>query len=460
MSQDAQDLAELATEAYVYGYPLVSDLSMVETCLHKGFGTLAPAPFNEFAHATRPADADAHFVSVNNDTVCSIAQLDLSGGPLLLHVPGTDGAYYVLQFVDAWSNNFAYVGRRATGTEAGDWLVVPPGWAGTAPDGVRGVIDAPTSVVTVVGRFACDGPEDLERRVRPLQEQLTLTHLEPGEHRTGLPAPDAGVPAGLRFFEQLRVWMADFPPAPADRAYQDRFQPLGLLEEGPSPFVPAGSALVRALTEGLARGRERVEAAGRSGAGDGTGGGWSMNPHLFDYNLDRFGVGTVDSPQWKAADREASYLDRAVAARVGLWGNHGYEAVYAQTFTDTDGAPLNGAHRYELRFDGPPPAEAFWSVTMYDTPDCFLVANPAGRYSVGDRTPGIVYGPDGSLTVHISRERPAAPDAAANWLPAPEGDFRPMLRLYLPGRAVLDGEYEIPGIRRVGSGAGDDGDGG
>ncbi|MCM2414376.1 DUF1254 domain-containing protein [Streptomyces sp. RKAG290] len=451
--ENTHRLVELAAEAYVYGYPLVFDLTMVETCLHKGFGSMAPAPFNHFTHSDRLADAGAHFVSVNNDTVYSIAQLDLSGGPVRLHVPDTVGAYYVMQFVDAWSNNFAYVGRRATGTEAGDWLVVPPGWAGTVPGDVRGVIDAPTSVVTIVGRNACDGPDDLAQRVRPLQEQLTLTHLEPGEHRTGLPAPDAGVPEALRFFEQLRVWMADFPPSAADRAYQDRFQPLGLLEEGPSPYVPAGAALVRALTEGLALGKERVEAASRPGAGDGTpggsGGGWSMNPHLFDYNLDWFGVGTLDSSEWKIADREASYLARAVAARVGLWGNHGYEAVYAQTFQDADGAQLNGAHRYELRFEEPPPVEAFWSVTMYDTPDYYLVANPAGRYSVGDRTPGIVYGDDGSLTVHISRERPADPVAAANWLPAPEGDFRPMLRLYMPERSVLDGRYGIPAVRRV-----------
>lgn len=443
------ELVELSAQAYVYGYPLVFDLSMVEKFLHEGFGPLAAAPFNRFTHSDRLADADAHFVSVNNDTVYSIAQLDLSGGPVRLHVPDTDGAYYVLQFVDAWTNNFAYVGRRATGTEAGDWLVVPPGWAGTASDDVRGVIDAPTTVVTIVGRNACDGPEDLRRRVRPLQEQFTLTHLEPGEHRTGLPAPDTGVPTELLFFEQLRVWMADFPPSAGDRAYQDRFQPLGLLEEGPSPYAAAGPALVRALTEGLARGRERVEAAGRPGAGGG--GKWLMNPHLFDYNLDWFGVGTIDSPEWKIADREASYLARAVAARAGLWGNHGYEAVYAQAFRDADGELLSGAHRYELRFDELPPVDAFWSLTMYDVPDYYLVANPADRYSIGDRTPGIVHADDGSLAIHISRERPGDPAAAANWLPAPEGEFRPMLRLYVPQRAVLEGRYEIPVIRRVGA---------
>ncbi|MFE2289706.1 DUF1254 domain-containing protein [Streptomyces sp. NPDC059452] len=457
-------LVDLAAEAYVYGSPLVHDLSMVRTSLHEGFGAMAAAPFNRFAHSGHLADHRTEFVSVNNDTLYSVAQLDLSGGPLRLHVPDTGGAYYVLQFVDAWTNNFAYVGRRATGTGEGEWLIVPPGWSGSVPDGVRGVIDAPTSVVTVAGRNACDGPEDLER-VRALQERFTLTPLDGRPHRTGLPAPEPGVPEELGFFERLRVWMADFPPSSADQAYQDRFQPLGLLEEGPSPYAGAEPALVEALAKGLERGRARVEGVSRAGVSGGGGGGggvgggadggrrpgsWDLNPHLFDYNLDHFGVGTMNSPEWRIADREDSYLARAVAARIGLWGNHGYEAVYAQTFQDSEGRQLNGAHSYVLRFPQPPPAEAFWSVTMYGTPDYYLVENPAGRYSIGDRTPGLVHADDGSLTLYVSRERPADPERAANWLPAPAGDFRPMLRLYTPGAAVLDGSYEIPAVERVG----------
>ncbi|MEU0161061.1 DUF1254 domain-containing protein [Streptomyces sp. NPDC006261] len=443
------DLVGLAAEAYVYGYPLVYGLSMVGTSLHEGFGALAAAPFNRFAHSEHLADDRTEFVSVNNDTVYSIAQLDLSGGPLRLHVPGTGGAYYVLQFIDAWTNSFAYVGRRATGTAEGEWLVVPPGWAGSVPDGVRGVIDAPTSVVTVAGRYACDGPGDLPR-VRALQERLTLAPLDGRPHRTGLPAPEPGVPEELRFFEELRVWMADFPPSAADQAYQDRFQPLGLLEEGPSPYAAAGPELVDALTKGLERGRARVEGVSRAGTGGGEPGSWNTDPHLFDYNLDHFGVGTIDSPEWRFADREASYLARAVAARIGLWGNHGYEAVYAQTFQDREGRQLNGAHSYVLRFPEPPPVESFWSVTMYSTPDYYLVGNPAGRYSIGDRTPGLVHADDGSLTLYLSHDRPADRARAANWLPAPAGDFRPMLRLYTPGAAVLDGSYEIPAIERDG----------
>ncbi|WP_137995209.1 DUF1254 domain-containing protein [Streptomyces vilmorinianum] len=438
----------MAADAYVYGYPLVFDVSTVAAFLRKGFGPLPQAPFNTFSHATRLAAPDAHFVSVNNDTVYSIAQLDLSGGPLLLHVPDTAGAYHVLQFVDVWTDNFAYVGKRATGTGAGDWLIAPPGWAGTEPEGVSGVIDAPTSVVTIVGRNACDGPEDLPG-VRALQEQLTLTPLDGAAHLHGLPSPDPDVPEPLRFFEQLRVWMADFPSSAPDQAYEARFQPLGLLEEGPSPYRDADPALVRALTEGLAAGKERVEAATRPpSAGEGPAGSWTTDPHLFDYNLDHFGVGTLSSPQWRMADREASYLARAAAARAGLWGNHGYESVYAATYTDSDGRQLNGAHAYVLRFDQPPPVEAFWSVTMYDTPDYYLVDNPIDRYSVGDRTPGLVYAEDGSLTLVLQHRRPEAPAEAANWLPTPEGDFRPIVRLYMPKTAVLDGSYRLPPIER------------
>ena len=139
---------------------------------------------------------------------------------------------------------------------------------------------------------------------------------------------------------------------------------------------------------------------------------------------------------------------RAAAARAGLWGNHGYEAVYAQVFVDADGQQLNGANRYEIRFPEPPPAQAFWSITMYDMPDYYLVANPIERYSIGDRTPGLVTAADGSITIRMQRDEPE-PAARANWLPTPEGDFRPMLRVYIPDQSVLDGTYTLPAIARL-----------
>ncbi|MEE1769915.1 DUF1254 domain-containing protein [Streptomyces sp. JV185] len=441
------ELAALAAEAYVYGCPLVRDLSVVEGFMHTGFGPLPPTPFNHFAHADRSSAADMPFMP-DDDTVRSVVHLDLSGGPVLLRLPrtdGADGAYRVFQFVDAWTNNFAYVGRRAGHARAGEWLIAPPGWAGSVPDGVLGVVDAPTSVVSVIGRDICDGldgPVD-PARGRALQEQLGVTHVEPGTHRTGLPAPDPDVPEALTFFERLRVWMADFPPSAPDQAYQDRFQPLGLLEEGPSPYTRAGPALVRALTEGAARGRAWVEEASRAAAARG---GWVLDPHLHDYNLDHYRVGTVDSPEWRIADREASYRTRAVAARGSLWGVHGYEAVCARAFSDAGGERLNGARSYVLRFEGPPPVGAGWSLAVYDL---------AGR-RIGEALAGCgpVYGDQGGPSaVRIGRERPDAPDAPesadANRLSVPDGEFHLVLRLCAPGPGILDGTYVFPAVERT-----------
>jgi hypothetical protein len=138
-----------------------------------------------------------------------------------------------------------------------------------------------------------------------------------------------------------------------------------------------------------------------------------------------------------------------VAARAGLWGNHGYEADYGFVWTDGDGQPLDGANRYELRLEQPPPVDAFWSLTMYDVPDFYLVANPIDRYSIGDRTPGLGTAEDGSVTIFMQADSPG-PGKESNWLPTPRGKFRPILRMYQPQKAILDGTYVLPAVRKVG----------
>jgi hypothetical protein len=208
----SEDLAALAADAYLYGFPLVFDLQMAGGTA--AMGMITPAPFNSFSHASRLAGPDDRFVSINNDTIYSIAQVDVSGGPVLLRVPDAAGRYYVLQFVDAWTNNFAYVGRRTTGTAAASFLLTPPRWQGEAPDGAR-VIEFPTNLATIVGRWACDGPADLEA-VRALQRGLGLEPSGTSRPATGLPVP-AAVPDELAFFERLRTWMQAFPHLPRTR---------------------------------------------------------------------------------------------------------------------------------------------------------------------------------------------------------------------------------------------------
>ena len=241
--------------------------------------------------------------------------------------------------------------------------------------------------------------------------------------------------------------MAAFPPAPRDLPVQERLEPLGLLEAD-SPYVDPDPELAEALRAGLAANRAAMETALHNDSSP-TSNGWRLTYHLFDYNLDFFEVGTLDDPAWKIEDPRLRYIQRALAARAGLWGNHGYEAAYAMIYEDADGQPLSGEHAYRLRFDTLPPVGAFWSVTMYDIPDFFLVDNAIDRYSIGDRTPGLVHAPDGSLTIAIQRDAPEDPAARANWLPAPDGPFRPILRLYEPGEAVLDGSYALPAITRL-----------
>jgi hypothetical protein len=164
--------------------------------------------------------------------------------------------------------------------------------------------------------------------------------------------------------------------------------------------------------------------------------------------MDRCGPGTIDSPEWKIADRKTAYLTRAIAARLGLWGNHGYEADYSVLWEDENGERLDGSRTYELTLSPPPPVEAFWSVTMYDEPDYYLVANPINRYSIGDRTPGIRTGDDGSVTIYMQHDSPGA-DKESNWLPTPAAGFRPLLRAYQPGPAMLDGTYKLPKVVRL-----------
>jgi len=176
--------------------------------------------------------------------------------------------------------------------------------------------------------------------------------------------------------------------------------------------------------------------------------GWKLTFHAFDYNLDHFQIGALDDPAFKITDPKMRIVERAAAAAGGLWGNHAYEAAYIMTYVDDQGEQLTGSRTYTLHLDPTPPVGAFWSLTMYDVPNFFMVDNPIDRYSLGDRTPGIVYEDDGSLIITISHTQPADGIARANWLPAPAGDFRPVLRMYEPGPAVLDGSYQIPAITR------------
>jgi hypothetical protein len=378
-----------------------------------------------------------------------LAMLDVRQGPVVLHVPDTHDRYYVLQFVDAWSNNFAYIGRRATGTAEAEFLLTDRDYDGPVPDGMTAVA-APSGVFSIIGRVQVDGEADLPA-VHALQDQFTLTPLDAGTggpaEVAGVPKPDPRVGDDLRWWEQFRVALAAFPPPAGDAPFVALAERLGVTATE-SPYVDPDPELAGLLVAGQQAGQAKIEELGGGGGGDGAG-GWISAMHMLDFNLDHLGPGTIDAPEWKIADRAKAYVTRAVTARIGLWGNHGYEANYAIVWTDADGQPLHGSNRYELRLEKPPPVDAFWSLTMYDVPDFYLVANPINRYSIGDRTPGLKTADDGSVTIFIQTDSPG-PDKESNWLPTPAGAaFRPIARMYQPQKAILDGTYVLPAIRKI-----------
>lgn len=440
---------KLAAEAYIYGYPLVYGLHEIAAFVEGGGRFPMQAPYNAFGHARNLAGPEFKFVSPNNDTCYSVAMCDVRGGPLVLHVPGTAGRYYVLQFIDAWSNNFAYIGRRATGTAEAEYLLVGPGYDVEVPPDMR-VVHAPTGIFVIAGRVQVDGEADLPT-VRPLQDRFTLTPLS--VHQGGAaPAPAAGVPApdprvgdDLAWWERFRVSLAAFPPPAADAPYLRVCAQLGLTEPA-SPYVDLAAERVAVLIEGAKAGQAKIEELMKQVHASPE--GWQSAMHLFDYNNDFFEVGAIDAPEWKIGDRTKAYATRAVVARGGLWGNHGYEADYGIIWVDADGKQLDGSSRYALRLETPPPVDAFWSLTMYDVPAFYLVANPIDRYSIGDRTPGLQTAADGAVTIYMQKDSPGA-EKESNWLPTPDGAFRPILRMYQPRREILDGTYVLPAIMRV-----------
>ena len=447
------DLKTLATEAYIFGFPLVYNLNEIIS------QTTAPrvtssAPVNLFGYARVLASPADEFVSLNNDTLYTFAHCDVRSEPLVLNLPDTHGRYYVMQLVDTWTNNFAYIGRRANGTRAGIYLLAAADWQGDTPPGMT-LLRVPTKVFSILGRHIVSGAEDVPNVVK-LQEQTWLTPLSRypelpdrasrhyGDHEV---APwDTSVPDELRFWEQMRSWTQRFPPSTADQKYLATFAPLGLLERE-SPYKAADSGFSALLVAGAQAGQEAIEALTRQGVGASIN-GWLSAAHSFDYNLDFFGPGTIDAPEWKLPDRKQAYIVRAAAALGGLWGNHGYEAVYCYTYTDDYGEQLTGERQYLLHFDETPPVDAFWSLTMYDLPKYYLVENAIDRYSIGSNTSGLKRNDDGSLDIFIQRDSPGV-ERESNWLPSPAGAFRPLMRMYQPGPAILDGSYELPPIRRV-----------
>jgi hypothetical protein len=407
---------------------------------------LADEPVNQFgsdAQLNTPQPGHSVFVQPNVDTLYTMARLDLTATALVMHVPRITGhRYYVMQFLDPYTNTFAYVGTRTTGDGAHSFLITGPNWTGTVPRGMT-EITSPYDLAWICGRTLVNGPADLPA-VHAIQKQYRLIPLAK-YRRYGLAwkpkvprhkitvATSAQVPTGLAFYSALGAALAASPPPAADAPILADLAEAGI-GLGRDPAVDDADPAVRqglaeAADSGLANvSNDRTSEAGESAL---TNHGW------FAPYADTGNFGT-------------DYEWRAVVAVYGLGANEPAEAEYIVGVLDNHDTKLNAADDYTITFpaDALPPAKYFWSLTMYD--DNFsLVPNAIDRYALANHIPGLHYNADHSLTIYISHAQPPAAEVS-NWLPAPaSGNFEVTLRLYGPGANVLAGTYTYPSIERV-----------
>lgn len=391
--------------------------------------TTRKAGFDAFAHVSELATPEkALFRAPNNDTLYSTAWLDVRTEPVILSAPDTAGRFWAAQVMDFDSNTLTNFGARLDGTKAGAFAVVGPGWKGELPKGVTRSVKSPTGSLLVLLRVLVDGPTDVPTAAR-IQKQFTLAALSQyAKGQTG-PATDT--------IEGLPIYKAD---TPAERlAVLDRLLKLNPVRSGEDALMsqfagigvgpgkvqltvePNAATLARAEADAM----KAIDAAGPR-IGTVTNGWLVMAKGIGAYGTD--------------------YLQRASIWAGGPLANFAEDSLYPSALLDADGKPLDGGKgRYTPRFPAGqlPPAEFFWSVTMYDWKSGMLVKNPIDRYSVGNRTRGLDYGKDGSLTLFVQKDSPGQ-ERDANWLPAPDAPFYLSLRLYGPKPAALYGDWKPP----------------
>ncbi|MCW0921141.1 DUF1214 domain-containing protein [Pseudomonas sp. RG1] len=416
----------LAISAYNWGYPLVR----MERVAREYTRVPSPKPatsyragLNQIGWATALASPSAKDMpTANNDTYYMSAVLDLTE-PYVLSVPDTQDRYYVVDVFNMWQELEHYVGRRTTGTQAGKFVLVPPGWTGELPKDAKR-LDVSTGKIWLWGRMQVKQGEDVAP-ILALQKQFSVAPLSgkapAAETLPALPQTDDS----LGFFTELAAALKDNPVKPADAALFAQFARIGLTDKGFSP-EKLDPATRKGLEEGLKVAPYVAIASLASTSSIRNGWNWVTGLDSFGYN----------------------YPLRAMVAGPYLGGQGEREAMYPIRFTDSKNQPLTGAHRYEIKLASAPPVDAFWSLTMYDANDKMLVDNPINRYKVGTDTQGLKVAADGSITIPISHDKPTG-EHAANWLPAPKGGFYVLLRLYQPKEDVLSDKWKLPQLNRV-----------
>jgi hypothetical protein len=437
----------IAEEAFIYGLPIVMNYAVMhEYAVDKG-GPQYKAPFNQIKNEPRVFTyEDTAIITPNSDTPYSFAWLDLRAEPMVLSVPAVPKErYYAVQLVDGNTYNYGYIGSRATGNEAGDYMVVGPDWKGEKPAGIKKVFTSTTPFSVAGYRTQLFNAEDMPNVVKvqagykaqPLSAFLKQPAPPAAPKIDFVPATTAGIKAN--FFEYLEAALQLVPPVPEEKEVRATLASIGIGPGKTFDFKKLSPEQKDAFMLGMKAGDEKVEkflASGMKNVND-----WSIGSFFGD-----------------RAFFSANWLMRAAAAKGGLYGNDAVEATYPFTRVDATGETLDGSkHNYTITFTAGqlPPVNAFWSVTMYDGKSQLLIKNPINRYLINSpMLPDMKKNEDGSLTLYIQKDSPGAAKEA-NWLPAPNDTLYLVMRLYWPktkAPSILppgEGTWKPPGIVKV-----------
>jgi hypothetical protein len=441
------EVKAIAEEGFIYGLPIVMNYAvMYEYIVDKNSGQWK-APFNQVHNEARVFTyQDTAIVTPNSDTPYSLLWLDLRAEPMVVSVPAVDKKrYYSVQLTDGNTFNYGYIGSRATGNDAGDYLIVGPNWKGETPPGIKKVFQSSTDFALSIFRTQLFDPKDMPNVVKVqagYKAQPLSAYLKQ-------PAP-AAPPAidfpkidkelvKTNFFEYLDFALQFAPAGPEEEAIRAKLATIGI---GPGKkfnfkdlSLEHKAAILLAMKEGDTKVDKYLEAGQK--------------------NINGWKVGSLFGDR---AFYNGDWLKRAAAAKGGIYGNDAVEAMYPLTKNLASGEELDGAkHRYTLSFAKGqfPPVNAFWSVTMYDGKTQLLIKNPINRYLINSpMLPSMKKNADGSLTLYVQKDSPGK-DKESNWLPAPDGPIYMVMRLYWPkteAPSILpagEGSWQPPGLQQV-----------
>jgi len=412
-------------EAYDYAF---APHDLARTRWNATFNPANPQRFdvNTLSHARRLLDHRDRWITMpNNDTLYSIAWLDLSGGPVVFSYPSMDERYFSFAFLDPFTDNAAIVSRRTSGGSARRLWIAPPGWTGAPPDDVT-VLRVAAFDLWLLGRVLVDGAPDVPA-VHALQDAMRLDAA--GSARAWSSTPDELDPRAFLTFANEALGRNPMPAR--DEALLERIAPVGVRPGAIDAWDALDDATRDAWTRLMPEMRRRLRPGDPSRRQE-------VGPRWYS-GLDHIGRYGEDHGY------------RAMIALLGLGALQREEAIYATCGQDSDGRPLDGSSgaTYTLTVPSGLPVGGFWSLSMYRMePDGrgFFVDNPIDRYTIGDRTPGIVREADGSLVVRLQHAMPEDARGRANWRPAPEGRDLLNWRLYEPGAGLLSRRAILPAV--------------